>query len=272
MLASDKKFDFFLAHAAKDRARAEELYELLQPKSRVFLDVRTLSDGTEWDRQIPEAQRSSSITVVLVSAHSADAYYQREEVATAVELSRFDRSGHGVVPVYLDGIPTVRDWNFYGLRIRQGIDALRVGGLPRVAEQLLGVLGGEELRPPESQHPLHLFPRGPLVEEYYVPSSLIQAYWKRYQNLLQSLAVIADANAFRREADPIDASVTFIDTGALPQGPQAAPADFWYGAFTEARLNSPRMLAALVLVVPDGGFTKDVQLKREKLLDELSNM
>jgi hypothetical protein len=74
-------YDFFLAHAGLDAAQAERLYDLLSTETKVFLDTRSLLLGDDWDRMLAEAQRSSRVTVVLVSANTDTAFYQREEIA-----------------------------------------------------------------------------------------------------------------------------------------------------------------------------------------------
>jgi len=100
------RWDFFLAHAGSDSGIAESLYGLLSPHCRVFLDSRSLKLGDDWDVALPEAQRRSRITVVrsritvvIISPHTPKAYYQREEVATAIQLARTSPDDHRVVPV-----------------------------------------------------------------------------------------------------------------------------------------------------------------------------
>src|SRR5215467_4255935 len=80
-------YDFFLAHAGSDTAQAERLYDLLVAETSVFLDSKSIVLGDDWDRVLAEAQRHSRVTVVLVSANSDVAFYQREEIAEAIELA-----------------------------------------------------------------------------------------------------------------------------------------------------------------------------------------
>ena len=82
------------------------------------------------------AQRTARITVVLVSSRYPTAYYLREEIAQAIALARSDPGAHRVVPVYLDGWPTDHGGIPYGLRLKSGIDANAVGGVPGVAQEL----------------------------------------------------------------------------------------------------------------------------------------
>ena len=84
---------FFIAYAAPDAAVAERLYCLLAMESTVFLDRRSLRLGDDWDRELVAAQRRAEITVVLVSDHTEEGFYQREEIATAIDIAQQDRTG-----------------------------------------------------------------------------------------------------------------------------------------------------------------------------------
>jgi hypothetical protein len=131
-----RDFDFFIAHAGPDDAAAERLYDLLTPGSRPFLASRALRPGDDWDVIIADAQRHSAVTVVLVSRHTISAFYQREEIALAVDRSRHDPSRHRVVPIYLDGEVEVP----YGLWIKHGIRVGEDGSLDDAAAHLLSLL------------------------------------------------------------------------------------------------------------------------------------
>lgn len=136
----DEQWDFFLAHAADDMAAAEELYDALREGGRVFLDSRCLLPGDDWDQQLRSAQALSRITVVLVSARTEQAYYQREEVAAALDLARHNPTTHRVIPVYLDSAVSGNTSIPYGLRLKHGLSVLELGGLSAVAEKLLTTL------------------------------------------------------------------------------------------------------------------------------------
>lgn len=97
-------YDFFLAHAGPDAATAERLYDLLARKTRVFLDSKSIDLGEDWDRLLAEAQRRSRATVVLVSAHTDAASYQREEIATAIAPGAQGRGAAHCSP----GLPATR--------------------------------------------------------------------------------------------------------------------------------------------------------------------
>jgi len=133
-----RAWDFFLAHAGADKRTAERLYDYLHPHARVFLDSRCIQLGDDWDVELAAAQENSLITVVLVSATTGQAYYQREEIAAAIALARQDSQRHRVVPVFvgrvnLDGVP-------YGLRLKHGLTVSDKLSLREVSNQLLRLL------------------------------------------------------------------------------------------------------------------------------------
>jgi hypothetical protein len=127
-------YDFFLAHAGPDTAQAERLYDLLAAETSVFLDSRSIVLGDDWDRVLAEAQRQSRVTVVLVSANTDVAFYQREEIATAIDLARTGQPEHRVVPVYLEhpasNVP-------YGLRLKHGLAISSRQPMEQVAARLI---------------------------------------------------------------------------------------------------------------------------------------
>lgn len=118
-MGSHRRWDFFISHAGADLSAARKLYDLLKPRARTFLDERCLLPGDDWDVQLATEQRSSAVTVVLVSSRTEAAYYQREEVAAAIALARESPTSHRVVPVYLDS--TAEKTVPFGLRLKHGI-------------------------------------------------------------------------------------------------------------------------------------------------------
>ncbi len=113
-------WDFFIAHASADKGAAEELFELLKDRSRVFLDTKRVQLGDDWDATILAAHRSSFVTIVLVSSKTEKAYYQRVEIATAIAMARKEGERHRVVPVFLDVDPSA-DTDPYGLALKHGL-------------------------------------------------------------------------------------------------------------------------------------------------------
>ena len=132
--SGDGPLTFFIAYAAPDAAVAERLYCSLAMESTVFLDRRSLRLGDEWDREVAAAQRRAEITVVLVSDHTEEGFYQREEIATAIDMAR--QGSHRVIPLWLSGIGPP-DALPYGLRIKQGLAVRDTSDLTEVARKLL---------------------------------------------------------------------------------------------------------------------------------------
>jgi hypothetical protein len=113
-------FDYFIAHASADSAAAKKLFDLLGGKPRVFLSSECLVLGDKWDSEILRAQKASLLSVVLISSHTDDAWYEREEVVAAIRMARKEDLAHRVVPVYLHGYQSDED-SPYGLSRVQGL-------------------------------------------------------------------------------------------------------------------------------------------------------
>jgi TIR domain len=137
--ASSRGFDFFIAHSGSDKSVAEALYELLSRRSTVFLDSRSLRPGDDWHTALGDAQSRSRVTVVLVSAYTGQAFYEGEEVVTAIRLAR--RGGHRVVPVLLDQNVEVP----YGLHRFHSLTVQPGFSLSDVASDLLDLLGSSSV-------------------------------------------------------------------------------------------------------------------------------
>ncbi|MEQ4299847.1 toll/interleukin-1 receptor domain-containing protein [Plantactinospora sp. B6F1] len=134
-MTREDRWDFFIEYAPADRAAAEELYDLLSPPFRVFLDHRSLPPGDDRGDRLPAARRGTAITLMLISDATDRAYHQREEVAEAVELSRRENGAHRVVPILLNGSAGGGHLPF-GLRLGQALPVTAAGGLPEVAGRL----------------------------------------------------------------------------------------------------------------------------------------
>jgi len=133
-------WDFFIAYAHEDEDVAEQLYELLAPKARVFLDSRTLKLADEWTGRIKDAHRASRISVILVSVHSGRATFQQDEVLRAIELYEDKSRPHGVTAVYLDTEATKDENVPSGLKPMQSVVLGDDVGLEEVALKLLDAL------------------------------------------------------------------------------------------------------------------------------------
>jgi hypothetical protein len=191
----EHRWAFFLAHAAGDLEAAERLYELLSTQCSVFLDSKCLELGDDWDAQLAEAQNSSAITVVLISPRVPRAYYQREEIAAAIALSRRNERTHRVVPIYLPGADTAAACAPYGLRLKQGVSIRNITELAEVAERLLSLYqrywsdasGSAPTEPPGDSEPLAIKdsndgPLGERLREYlYVDHERVRMYFDQIE-------------------------------------------------------------------------------------------
>ncbi len=133
-------WDFFLAHPGADLNIAHNLYMALQTQAKVFLDAENLLPGDDWDVVLVEAQRSSLISIVFVTPNTEKAYYQREEIAAAIQMAREDPRTHRVVPIYLQAkqIPTKEIP--YGLRLKHSLVVPESGDLTETGQKLLKTL------------------------------------------------------------------------------------------------------------------------------------
>ena len=131
-------WDIYLSYAHRDAATsARELHDhllRLKPDITVFLDAIALTLGVDWDSALKAALESARLVAVLVSPATEQAYYQREEVITAIDLARKNPDMR-VIPIYLEE----RSYKSppLGLRLKQSISVDKVGGLETVARELL---------------------------------------------------------------------------------------------------------------------------------------
>jgi|GEM_PF-1788714 hypothetical protein len=136
----DYDWDFFLAHAGDDLPIAQSLYLKLNPPAKVFLDAVSMLPGDDWDLTLSQAQRSSLISVILVSSKVEKAYYQREEIAAAIDMARQDPRTHRVIPVYLTAKPVPRTDIPYGLKLKHSLYVPDPGDLTEAGQLLLKTL------------------------------------------------------------------------------------------------------------------------------------
>ena len=133
-------WDFFLAHAGPDLEVAKGFKEKLDPPARAFLDAVNVNLGDDWDQTLGEAQRASLISVIILSSNTAKAYYQREEIAAAIQMAREDPNTHRVVPIYVGAKPFAPAEIPYGLRLKHGLSVRSPNDFPAACERLLETL------------------------------------------------------------------------------------------------------------------------------------
>jgi hypothetical protein len=119
------RYDVFLAHAGADTHRVTGLLAALRAEGLVvFFDKDSIELGNAWDLDIPSALLASTATLVCLSSAYEAALYERAEAHLA--LDHHKRTGHVVIPVWLDGPPPASSV-FYGLNLMQGADLTAVG-------------------------------------------------------------------------------------------------------------------------------------------------
>jgi hypothetical protein len=104
MCVDQQGYEFFLSYASVDEPSARALYEgLCQAGKTAFFADETLCGGARWMNEIPKALYASKITVALISPQSNTGFYNNDELATAIDMSRRGHNNHIVVPVLLEG-------------------------------------------------------------------------------------------------------------------------------------------------------------------------
>jgi hypothetical protein len=136
----DMIWGFFIAHASIDKEAAESLYDFLIQHSTVFLDSRCLKLGDDWDLEIAHAQRQARATIVIISSQTEKAYYQREEIAAAIDMARRDKEKHRVIPIYLGEVDLNERGIPYGLRLKHSLYVKNKDDMVREAPKLLHLL------------------------------------------------------------------------------------------------------------------------------------
>ena len=110
--ASERGDAAFLAFAGPDEPSALKLKRQLERwRIDALCSAADLRLGDEWDRVLPERQRGTAATVILVSKRTAKAHYERSEITRAINLAR--RLGHRLLPIFLE--PLASDEIPYGL-------------------------------------------------------------------------------------------------------------------------------------------------------------
>ena len=125
-------------------------------------------------------------------------------------------------------------------------------------------------------HPLHAFPRGPMVPLHLVTGELTDAFADLHGDIHDARELIHKAVRLRLDAepgaDPNDRS-KILKLGSLPNLGAGIPArSWWQSTLHEACKKGPPMLAALLLVETGERFNIQAQKDRETLLSYLHQM
>lgn len=133
-------WDLFLVHSAQDKRAVHEVFGVVAPNVRTFLDDQ-LPPGIPWDATINRALHESAVIGVLASkATWADSFYQRAEVQSAIGLARATHDWIRVVPLHLDGLPAAASQQIYGLNLLSGIVVSPQKPLAEAARELQRVV------------------------------------------------------------------------------------------------------------------------------------
>ena len=140
-----QRWDFFIAHAGPDAAAASQLADDLERRHAAtsFLDTKNLLPGDQWQTTLKQTLSRSRVIVVLISRHSDRAFYQKEEVAIAIDLVRNNTPSYRIVPVLLPG--ATRQHQIYGLNSLHAL-AVDDAGLAAVSDALARVLSSAPQR------------------------------------------------------------------------------------------------------------------------------
>lgn len=267
----DTIFDFFIIYAKPDCEKADALYAALNPQTqKIFLDHMCLSPSQIWPLEISKALTAAKIIVIVISNNVQASHFAQEELHTAINLMRHNPRMHKIVPVLYNGVPAETDHYYYGLRLIQGLDATNLTA-SQIADQLIALAHDEQLQvmpATERRHVLEPFPPGPLVPGHLIPRSLIDSYSSLIKSDEATL-VINEANALKIDFDRNTQYTIKLNRIPSPLNVPAFP--FWVDTFDYARLQGPRMLAALLLVVPDDMFEKTAREERRALLHRLQD-
>jgi hypothetical protein len=265
-------WDYFIVHSSSDKPSAHELYGYLSPRHRVFVDEIGIAVGDNWLVTLQEAVQNTRTFIVLVSPRIVTAHYAQDEIIRAIGLYRSDPANRKVVPIILEPTPVMP----YGLGPFQCLDVRRDGGIAGVAAELIKNFGsppdGRPLPPPPPtpRHPLEDFPPTGNCPRHLLTMALINAV-SEVLNPAIAPWIIGEANAFRRSV-PGEANVPVVNINFLPPALFAIPFSYSSSALDEARKNSPRMLAALLLSINTNSFSSAAREDYNALLDYLRSL
>jgi hypothetical protein len=89
-------------------------------------------------QKIGEAHKNALLTAVVVSRKTDRAYYQREEIVTAIQRARDRPQDHRVVPIFLEHIEA--DSVPYGLNLKHSLRVSPPGDLSGIAKALIDLI------------------------------------------------------------------------------------------------------------------------------------
>jgi hypothetical protein len=144
--------------------------------------------------------------------------------------------------------------------LEQAIQAIRRG-----TTHTAGAAPGEPAT--DDLHPLRRFPPGPLVPFDWIPRSLVSQFADHFYDKEEIQRAVLDAIRERLASDP--GAKTIRLPGLLNPG-RVDAISFWGDAFVRACPHGPRMVAALILLIPEELFPVGPRAERSRLLQDLA--
>ena len=199
----DPVWHLFIAYSHDDYQMALSLFNHLHADYRVFLDAKCVLLGDAWDEQVPAAQKQSLVTVVLISQHTESSWFQREEIASAIQLAKDRDSEHRVVPVYIDSDVPPKEVP-YGLQRLHGVIAGMPSDMKEVATNLTQTLRTLGFQPSTStlDHGPELSVHGAATGQHDAQPKIASGPDKRPQRSAPALTPPFKARAGMEWTDP----------------------------------------------------------------------
>ena len=225
--------------------------------------ISTIEDGEE----LTSEHLKSIAFFILASTPENELIYPKK----ILELISYEKSidDNTVFALFKNGIIEDPRSVPYTLQTLEGFDLRSKSVYKKVGQQIANVQG-KKSNSGEGSHPLHDFPKGPMVEFYLISRELKTAY-ANYIPVTDARQVISEAIAFRKQADPDDKSASTIKHYDLPAPEVVGSYLYWQDVFNEACLHGPRMLAAILLLIPPNVFNNKIKKEREALLEKLKS-
>lgn len=276
-------YDAFISHASPDSHAASTLAALLSRRCRVYLQVREGLLGQEWQISIATSIRASRATIVLASASSGKALYQKAEIEFAMNYSRSQACHHLILPVFLPGYDPLSPDMPFGLNLYHGIALSSESTFEDVASLIEARLLSLQAIPqdravelnalPEqsTRHFLLTYSTGPMVRDL-IFRHLPEAYAELIGGS-QVKPIFSAVNQSLKEAALEDKSRPIrISMGELPSVAHVGGNNFWTDAFYCLAAKGPRALAAMLLAVPDDLFPDEARTERVQILAGLEKL
>ncbi|MVM33997.1 TIR domain-containing protein [Spirosoma sp. HMF4905] len=266
----------FISYAHSDeeyKVNIEKQLSTLKRNNEIELwNDRMINAGKEWDKEIKKELLEADIILLLISADFLASDYCND-IEVRIALEKHELKQAIIIPIIIRAC----DWNAAPFGKIQALpkNAKPIKNWPDVDEAYLDVIRGirnilfhKTQIEISSTHILHEFPTYPMVDAVDVPKNIIDNISKTIP-INEAETWINEANRFRKKADPDDPKTTIIELHTLQSVYQLSSSDYWAKVIGQARLHGPRMLAALLLTVPDSGFTTSAKEDKDELLQRL---